>query len=176
NEISELIKIIFIKSENRREVWNGPVIELRFLEVEAAYGSKNVGVGGLIPEELVDEGGELRVLSAWERAVVVTANLGDTHVVCNAESLVDLASNSGASVRREVSEPLHVGVFRDVETSWGDQTSKHMVVEWEAVDLVNVLLKLLGEPDILSDDLLSGLDVLSLRLLVVRKSPAGRTS
>lgn len=130
----------------------------------------------MILEELVDEGGELRVLPRWERAVGVTTDLGDTHVVLDTKGLVDLSSGNLAVVGGEVSKPLHVGILGDVETSWSNEAGKEMVIDWEAVNLVDVGLESLGEPDVLSDNLGGGLDVGASGLLVVGQTPAGGSS
>lgn len=106
----------------------------------------------------------------------MATDLRNTHVLGNTEGLVDFASDNWAVVGGDVSEPLHVGVLSDVETSWSDQTSEKMVINWKAIDVADVLFESFGEPDVLGDDLRSSLDVGSFRLLVVGETPASRSS
>lgn len=132
----------------------------------------DVGVGGLILEEAVDESSQFAVLTGRELAVLVATNARVSHVVGDTESLVDLLANLHAAVGGHVAEPLHVDVLGDVETTGGNQTSKQVVVEREGRNAVNVLFEGPGEPDVLSNDLRSSLDVLATCLLGIRETPA----
>lgn len=50
------------------------------------------------------------------------------------------------------------------------------MVNWKLGDLVDVLVEWGSEPDILRDDLRSGLDILATSLLCIRESPASSTA
>lgn len=127
-------------------------------------------------QELVDERGDIGGLTGRERAMIVRSNLRDTHVVWDTESLVNLPGIVHASPAGVGAKPVRLRVFDNEQTARSDEAGPHMMIEGEVVDLVDVRFEVLGEPNVLGDNLGGGLSVKTLRLHLVGESPAGSTT
>lgn len=108
--------------------------------------------------------------------MVVVANTGESHEVGDAEGLPNLVSRLHASKVGLGAEPINPGVVDDEQASWCDHTGQHVVVEGKKGDVVGVIGEVEREPDVLHDDLGSGLGVDSTGEHCIGDAPAALTS
>lgn len=109
--------------------------------------------------------------------MVVVPNLREAHGVRDTQRLVDLLSGLHAPVGSLTPKPLLRRVLNNIQSSGGNQPSKHMMIKRKIVYRgLSKRLKGLGEPNILRNNLGSSLDVLASLLHGIRKPPACRTA
>ncbi len=107
--------------------------------------------------------------------MAVTPEQGVAHVGRYAKSFVDELAGLHAASRADGTEPVDV-ILKRQQAAGSDQSSQEMVVDGNGAGLRGVGVEPLAEPDVLGDDLAGGLYVLTLALLRVRDTPAGRTA
>jgi len=99
----------------------------------------------------------------------------ESHIIRHAKCLIDHLSSLHAGIRARGAKPVNV-VLHDIEAARCNEASEQMVIEWERGHFVDIGLEVLGEPDVLGDDLGSCLDVGSGSFDGIGDSPASRAA
>lgn len=113
------------------------------VKAEATISLEDVRIRGLVEQELLDKGGQLRLLGRRERAMIVVSNLRESKVGTGSECGVDGLSALHAPIARQIPEPFLRGILDDIESSRSDKTSQFVVIRWEFSDRVDERIKVL---------------------------------
>lgn len=115
---------------------------------------------------------QLTRLRTGKTTMVMSSHLTIPKRLQRSQRLIIFPRSTHASVRRNLAQPLEIGVFHDVETAGRNEGNEEVVVKGQLVDVVNVGVEGRREPDVFADDLLGVLHVVAVGILPGFKAPA----